>query len=231
MIRLRNVTVARGAIPILTDLSVDIEPGRIWWVVGPNGAGKSTLLRVLAELDPPRAGTVSVLPAGARVLYFASAVTLPPTSTVADWERLIRRLARDRDRSGRMGRGGRTAIWPEVPGRRRVGRLSTGERKRLLLDALLRQPGAMVLDEPFEHLSPEAKKELQRLLEARALEHVVVVATNQGVYRADYGGLRLGGGTAALLDPRAAEPPADGPEASALLVAEAEPGSAPGGEP
>lgn len=188
--------MARGSSPVVDGLTVELGAGGIFWVVGPNGAGKSTLLRVLAGLDLPRAGTVTRVPERGRILYYASEMALPPASTVGDWGRLVRRL-------GRGGVGGdRTSIWPTVPAGRRVKKLSTGERKRLLLDALLRQPGPMVLDEPFEHLSSGAKADLHGLLEARARTDLVVVATNQWVDRARRdGGLRLEGGMATLVGP------------------------------
>ncbi len=169
-------------------LTLEIRPGRIFWIVGPNGAGKSSLLRVIAGLDRPRAGLVRRAPADARAWrYFSSEMALPASVAPADWDRLIRRL---------MGaHGGRGTLWPRVSERRRVSRLSTGERKRLLLDALLRLDGPLLLDEPLEHLSPDGKRELLRLLEARARDHVVVVATNQATERARAdGGIRLEGG-------------------------------------
>lgn len=195
MIRLREVSVVRGPNRILEGLSMVAEPGRIFWVVGPNGAGKSSLLRVLAGLDAPASGTVSrALPAGERLLYFHSEMALPAAARVRDWDRLVRTLLPGR----RAGSG--SGVRPDVPARRRIAHLSTGERKRLLLDALLRQDGSMVLDEPLEHLSPDAKTALLERLAERARRHVVVLATNQRTEGAGRdGGLRLDVGIAEIL--------------------------------
>jgi ABC-type Mn2+/Zn2+ transport system ATPase subunit len=199
MLELIDVTVQRGPAPIVSGLTVEITAGRPFWVIGPNGAGKSSLLRVMAGLDSPRSGSVRRTgPPDPRYLYFQSEMAIPAAATVGDWERLVTRLL--------VGRGGagRTPLWPEVPARRRVGRLSTGERKRLLLDALFRRPGPLLLDEPFEHLSPDAKASLSRLIEERARAEVVVVATNQDTGRAETdGGLRLEGGVATYAGPGA----------------------------
>jgi ABC-type multidrug transport system ATPase subunit len=186
VIRLVDVTITRGPNPVVDGLTVDLEPGAIFWVVGPNGAGKTSLLRVLAGVDPPRRGTLER--DGPDLLYFQSEMTLPASATVGSWERLVRRLSRSGGASERAGRpsvragrpSGRTPLWPDdvEPGRR-VSRLSTGQRKRLLLDALLREEGPAALDEPFEHLSPGAKADLATLLERRAERYPVVVATNQ----------------------------------------------------
>jgi ABC-type multidrug transport system ATPase subunit len=197
MLELTDLTVRRGPNPVVTGLDLSIRAGTVFWVVGPNGAGKTSLLRAIAGLDPPRAGTVRRSPApGAPFLYFQSEMSLPASATVGDWEALVLRLLP----SGSPGV--RTPLWPAVGAGRRVGRLSTGERKRLLLDALFRRPGSLLLDEPFEHLSPGAKADLARLMEARARTDVVVVATNQATARAEHdGGLRLEGGVAEPLAP------------------------------
>ncbi len=93
-----------------------------------------------------------------------------------------------------------TSLWPAVAPGRRIGRLSTGERKRLLLDPVLRRPGPIVLDEPFEHLSPDARTRLHHHLRERARRALVVVATNEGLDRAaGDAGLRLRDGVATPL--------------------------------
>jgi ABC-type Mn2+/Zn2+ transport system ATPase subunit len=199
MLELIDVTVQRGSSPVVSGLTVGITAGRPFWVVGPNGSGKTSLLRVMAGLDSPRSGSVRTEgQTGAPCLYFQSEMAVPAAATVGDWERLVSRLL------VAPGRAGRTALWPDVPARRRVGRLSTGERKRLLLDALFRRPGPLLLDEPFEHLSPDAKAALSRLIEERARTEVVVVATNQATGRAETdGGIRLEGGMATYAGPAA----------------------------
>lgn len=189
MIELIDVTIRRGANAIASGLDLRIEPGRVFWVIGPNGAGKSSLLRVLVGMDTPRAGTVRrAFPEFQRLLYFHSEMAVPSAASVRAWERLVDRLM------GPVSRG-RTRLWPDVRSSARFSRLSTGERKRLLLDALLRREAPMVLDEPFEHLSPEAKATLRDLLRQRARRYLVVVATNQATGGAEReGGLHLEAG-------------------------------------
>jgi ABC-type multidrug transport system ATPase subunit len=99
-------------------------------------------------------------------------MAVPPEVHVGDWRRLV----------GRLGVSEyETPLQPELPQRRGVAGTSTGEQRRLLIDALLRRRATFYLfDEPFEHVSPAAKGTLNGLLRERASESVVIVATNQG---------------------------------------------------
>ncbi|MEP7113569.1 MAG: ABC-F family ATP-binding cassette domain-containing protein [Ilumatobacteraceae bacterium] len=65
----RNISLALGARHILVDVDLSLDPGHRLGLVGPNGVGKSTLLRVLAGMQRPDAGTVSLAPAAATVGY------------------------------------------------------------------------------------------------------------------------------------------------------------------
>ncbi|MEJ2367926.1 MAG: ABC transporter ATP-binding protein, partial [Acidobacteriota bacterium] len=89
-------------------------------------------------------------------------------------------------------------LAPQLRPRQRFGEVSTGERKRLLLEALLRLSAPVfLLDEPLEHLSPDGKARLIERLPMLARDAVVVVATNPGA-AADTGG-HLGAGVLNLL--------------------------------
>lgn len=166
---------------VLTNFTWSHEPGTIAWLIGENGAGKSSLLQVLAGRAAPSTGAVRRTgPRGERpgALYYHPAMRPPGHATVGDWLRLTRKLARETEM---------TPVDPAfLPTRanaaKRLDRLSTGEAKRLMLTALLKRRKPFIfLDEPYEHLSGDAKEILTGMLIERAMESVVVVATNQEV--------------------------------------------------
>src|SRR5579864_7349210 len=66
----QNLSKSFGARPLFENLSFGLFEGERTGLIGPNGSGKSTLLRILAGLDTPDSGTLS-LRRGLRVGYLA----------------------------------------------------------------------------------------------------------------------------------------------------------------
>lgn len=70
---------------LFDDLDLTVAPGDVVGVVGANGAGKSTLLRLLAGVDEPQAGTVTLNPGDAFVGWLPQEHERVPGETVADY--------------------------------------------------------------------------------------------------------------------------------------------------
>lgn len=60
MIRIRGLSAGYGAVPVLRDISLDLEPGTVTLLLGPNGAGKTTLLKTIAGFVRPSDGRIHV---------------------------------------------------------------------------------------------------------------------------------------------------------------------------
>lgn len=58
MLEIRRLALSRGSRPLLSDLTVQVGPGKALVVVGENGSGKSSLLRALCGLLPPDHGVI-----------------------------------------------------------------------------------------------------------------------------------------------------------------------------
>ncbi|MGH8917987.1 MAG: ATP-binding cassette domain-containing protein, partial [Actinomycetes bacterium] len=80
----RHIGLSRGAEVVLDDVGLTVGPASRIGVVGPNGVGKTTLLRVLAGLQPPDTGSVSLAPPAATVGYLAQEPDLVPGETLLD---------------------------------------------------------------------------------------------------------------------------------------------------
>ena len=81
-LRARHVTVVRGQLTVLDDVSLVVGVGQRIGVVGPNGVGKSTLLQVLAGLVPPDRGRVDRTPPTATVGYLPQEASRSDSETV-----------------------------------------------------------------------------------------------------------------------------------------------------
>ncbi|MHB1487526.1 MAG: ABC-F family ATP-binding cassette domain-containing protein [Acidimicrobiales bacterium] len=74
----RDISLSRGTVVILDDVSVTVSPSTRLGVIGPNGVGKTTLLRVLAGLETPDSGTVAKMPPSLNVGYLAQEPAMRP---------------------------------------------------------------------------------------------------------------------------------------------------------
>ena len=59
-VAIRQVSKRLGSHPALLDVSLDVSAGEAVVILGPSGCGKTTLLRLIAGLDTPDAGTITV---------------------------------------------------------------------------------------------------------------------------------------------------------------------------
>jgi ABC-2 type transport system ATP-binding protein len=168
----------------LDGMSFTVRPGHVTGFVGPNGAGKSTTMRVILGLDAPDAGSALVGGRAYRTLdrplchlgSLLDAAALQPGRTARNhllW------LAHSQGLPGRRvdevlelaGLGG--------VGRRRAGGYSLGMRQRLgIAAALLGDPPALMLDEPFNGMDPEGIIWMRTFLRELAAEGRAVLVSS-----------------------------------------------------
>lgn len=165
----QQVSFAYGERVILKPFSTKIMRGDKIGIVGPNGAGKSTLLKVILGQLPPTSGTVRT---GTKleVLYFDQ------LREQIDGEKTIAENVADGNERLLIG-GQERHIYGYLqdflftPDRARQPAkfLSGGERNRLLLARLFRQPSnVLVLDEPTNDLDTETLELLEELVSSYA---------------------------------------------------------------
>jgi NitT/TauT family transport system ATP-binding protein len=161
-----------SAVHALDEISLEVAPGEFTCLIGASGCGKSTLLNLVAGLEQPTAGTVSV--SGRVALMFQEPALFPWLTAAGNVE-----LARRAVGAGRAERRQRTAELLEVVhlngfGGKRPHELSGGMRQRVALArALAQDADVLLMDEPFGALDAMTRDllhdELDRICAERQL--------------------------------------------------------------
>ena len=191
-IRLRSAVALLGRFPALAGVDLDVTRGEIVLLQGPNGAGKTSLLRVCAGLLPVSSGQAEVLghdltvdrrSLRRRVGLLGQSGCLYDDLTVEDNVRFAVRAAGGDARAvgpalDRLGLEGRLRSAP-------VGRLSTGQRRRVAVATLVaRAPELWLLDEPHGGLDAEARDLVDALAREAAASGATVVFASHELDRA-----------------------------------------------
>ncbi len=175
MIEIKNISKFIQGKKVLENITLDIEKDRILALIGPSGCGKTTLLRLIAGLESPDEGGITI-----DGIHAAN-----PNSVLAPRKRKIAMIFQD------------LALWPHMTARRHLAyvirrqtsnqenltdkinglleavnlnshsdryphQLSGGEQQRLAIARSLAQdPQYLLMDEPFSNLDPILKEELE----------------------------------------------------------------------
>ncbi|MEO8661209.1 MAG: ABC transporter ATP-binding protein, partial [Bryobacteraceae bacterium] len=161
LLEARSLTKRYGATAVLRDVSFSVREGEILGLIGPNGAGKTTLFECLAGLIVPDAGEVRISPA--HGLFYVPDGIRPwqeqRTGEVLRFFGSLHGAAAVDDLADQLQL---RTLW-----RARVGTLSKGESKRLLVAlGLLASQRLLLLDEPFDGLDFRQTRDVMSVLRA-----------------------------------------------------------------
>src|SRR4051812_28872687 len=184
VLELRNVTKRYGATAAVDDLSFTINQGEVFTLLGPSGCGKSTTLRIVAGLEHPEEGELSLT--GQTIVSASKGLFLPPErrnmgmvfQSYAIWphftvfenvafplrlrhvggSEIRERVTEALDLVGLSGLGERGATM-----------LSGGQQQRVALArALVYRPDILLLDEPLSNLDAKLREHMR--LELRSIQ-------------------------------------------------------------
>ena len=187
----RDVTVAYpGGVRALDTVTLDVARGEVCGLLGPNGAGKSTLLRVLATLQRPDSGQVTLCGADAvadpdtarrHLGFLPQEFGFPPALSaleLLDHFAVLKGLeARAVRRDAVDAMLHRVNLWDVRA--RAVRTLSGGMKQRLgIAVALIGAPDVLIVDEPTVALDPLERHRIHDLLMELATERAVLLSTH-----------------------------------------------------
>jgi ABC-2 type transport system ATP-binding protein len=173
-----------GPTTALDGMSFTVQPGQVTGFVGPNGAGKSTTMRVILGLDAADAGHALIGGQPYRNLRrplrqvgsLLDAAALQPSRTARNhllW------LAHSQGLTARRVDTVIEQAGLQAVARRRAGGFSLGMRQRLgIAAALLGDPAAVMLDEPFNGMDPEGIVWMRGFLRSLAAEGRAILVSS-----------------------------------------------------
>ena len=191
----------RAGVPILKDVSLEIEGRGLTAIIGPSGTGKSTLIRCINRLVDPTSGEMMFMGQDlAKVSGRALRQARRRIGMVFQEYNLVERLSVIENVL--CGRLGYVPVWrawlrkfPEKDVERafqlldavglgdfatiRADQLSGGQRQRVgIARALMQEPDLMLADEPTSSLDPKTSVEIMELIARRAGERDIPVIVN-----------------------------------------------------
>lgn len=188
MIAFKDVCFSyRRNVPVLSNLSLQIEPGTICGLLGRNGVGKSTMLYLTAGLLRPRSGQVlcnGCIPSDRQVNFLNDIFIVPeefdlPPITLDEYVRI------------------NSVFYPKfnldlmhsileifaLPGNINLGALSLGQKKKAFLSfALACNTSILLLDEPTNGLDITAKRMFRAAITAAMTDDKTIIISTHQVY-------------------------------------------------
>jgi ABC-2 type transport system ATP-binding protein len=176
VLELDGLTRRYGDVVALDGLTFSVRPGEVFGFVGPNGAGKTTAMRIVLGVLQPDAGSVrwEGRPVDealrARFGYMPEERGLYPKMRVAEQLAYFARLhGAEPDTATRAAERWMEQVGVARRAEDRVEQLSLGNQQRVqLATALVHDPIALVLDEPFSGLDPVGVDVMSQVLVDRA---------------------------------------------------------------
>src|SRR5258708_3333848 len=185
---LEHVSKSFGEFAAVSDLSLQVRPGRVFGLIGPNGAGKTTTIRMIVNITVPDLGRVELFGQTMsaelqdRIGYLPEERGLYKRMKIGEQLRFFAELkdlrgAEAEKRIDAWLKKLDLSSWKE----KRTKELSKGMQQKVqFITAVIHDPDLVILDEPFSGLDP-VNVELMRetILEQKAAGKTIILSTHQ----------------------------------------------------
>lgn len=189
MIEISNLVKKYGDHVAVDNLSLTIEPGKIYGLLGPNGAGKSTTMNILTGYIGATSGTVKIngydildQPEEAKkcVGYLPELPPLYMDITVAEYLKFVAELKKiEKKKRKEMINDAMEMTGVSDVSERLIKNLSKGYRQRVgFAQAVLGYPQIIILDEPTVGLDPKQIIEIRELIKKLGENHTVILSSH-----------------------------------------------------
>jgi len=185
---LEHVTKSFGDFTAVSDLSLQVRPGRVFGLIGPNGAGKTTTIRMIVNITVPDSGSIQLfgqqmntalqdrigylpeerglykrMKVGEQLRFFAELKSLNGAEADQRIDEWLKRLE--------------LSAWKD----KRTKELSKGMQQKIqFITSVIHDPDLVILDEPFSGLDPvnvELMKET--ILGQKSAGKTIILSTHQ----------------------------------------------------
>jgi ABC-2 type transport system ATP-binding protein len=185
---LEHVTKRFGGFTAVSDLSLQVRPGRVFGLIGPNGAGKTTTIRMIVNITVPDSGRIELfgqqmntalqdrigylpeerglykkMKVGEQLRFFAELKDLRAAEADKRIDEWLKRLELYK--------------WKD----KRAKELSKGMQQKVqFITAVIHDPDLVILDEPFSGLDPvNVDLMKQTILDQKAAGKTIILSTHQ----------------------------------------------------
>ncbi len=189
MIAVKGLSKKYARTVAVDQVSFEVAKGQIVGFLGPNGAGKTTTMRMLTCFLPPSAGTATVagfdvleqpMEVKKRIGYLPETPPIYPEMETAEYLKFVGKLKglSGAELQKRVDYVCDRCSVADVR-KKLLGKLSKGYRQRVgLAQAIVHNPGVLILDEPTAGLDPKQINETRDLIKSLAGDHTIILSTH-----------------------------------------------------
>lgn len=187
MIEIRNINKSFGKKEVLKDVSMTLEPGKVYGFLGNNGAGKTTLMRTIFNMVIPNGGTITYNGIPQKKInysnwyYFTEKDVVPTSLSVSKYLKDIALLAKLPMKEYKKRKNIiNNYVNTNFKLSRKIKKLSSGQQKVVgSLALLMLRPDVIFLDEPTANMDVRNQQfVLDIVKELRNENRIVVITTH-----------------------------------------------------